>query len=175
MLAGVLSGAALAGCAVAPPYVETVRRAPTPSTEVYAYPAKGQSEDQQKRDRYECYQWASQKTGVEPSALPADHVERSVAVRRPNGEGTAVMAVTGALIGAAVSNPRNAGAGAAIGAVVGAIAGAAAESAQQVDAARVEQLQSQRFDGQQTRLAQQVGDYRRAMSACLEGRGYRVQ
>ena len=35
--------------------------------EVIVYPAKGQSQEQQSRDRYECHQWAVHETGVDPS------------------------------------------------------------------------------------------------------------
>src|SRR5689334_20474553 len=31
------------------------------------YPAKGQSAEQQKKDEYDCHQWAVQKTGVDPT------------------------------------------------------------------------------------------------------------
>lgn len=36
-------------------------------TTVYAYPTHGQSAEQADRDRYECYQWAVQQTGFDPS------------------------------------------------------------------------------------------------------------
>ena len=37
--------------------------------EPVAYPAKGQSSDQQNRDEYECHAQAQQETGVDPVAL----------------------------------------------------------------------------------------------------------
>src|SRR5262249_54723658 len=40
------------------------------SAQPYVYPAKGQSKEQQDRDQYECYQWAKQQTGFDPSAPP---------------------------------------------------------------------------------------------------------
>lgn len=39
--------------------------------DVYAYPAKGQSQAQQDRDRYECHSWTAQQTGFDPSKSPA--------------------------------------------------------------------------------------------------------
>lgn len=30
------------------------------------YPAKGQSQEQMEKDKYECYKWAKQQTGVDP-------------------------------------------------------------------------------------------------------------
>lgn len=37
------------------------------STEVFVYPSEGQTDDQRDRDRYECYVWAVEQTGFDPS------------------------------------------------------------------------------------------------------------
>jgi hypothetical protein len=37
------------------------------STEVYAYPKNGQSEEQQATDRYECHKWAVAQSGFDPT------------------------------------------------------------------------------------------------------------
>jgi hypothetical protein len=42
------------------------------SGDVYAYPANGQSPDQQATDRYECHQYAVQQTGFDPAQPPAN-------------------------------------------------------------------------------------------------------
>jgi len=34
---------------------------------VVIYPAKGQSQDQMENDKYECYSWAKQQTGFDPT------------------------------------------------------------------------------------------------------------
>lgn len=34
---------------------------------IYVYPAKGQSEDQMQRDKFDCSQWATQQTGFDPT------------------------------------------------------------------------------------------------------------
>ena len=36
-------------------------------TDVFIYPAKGQNQAQQDKDRYECHSWAVQQTGFDPS------------------------------------------------------------------------------------------------------------
>lgn len=41
--------------------------APAPNPELYAYPKQGQSDSQQKADRYECHSWATQQTGFDPT------------------------------------------------------------------------------------------------------------
>ncbi|KJK00623.1 hypothetical protein UB43_15365 [Pseudomonas sp. 21] len=45
-----------------------VQAAPTTSYEVIAYPASGQSPEQQSRDRYECHSWAVGQSGFDPAA-----------------------------------------------------------------------------------------------------------
>ena len=62
----------LAGCEAPPPrrpqpYRQQVAPAPEPVTEVIAYPAQGQSEQQLDRDRYECHQWSVKQTGFDPT------------------------------------------------------------------------------------------------------------
>jgi len=39
-----------------------------PSRQLVIYPAQGQSEEQQARDRYECHRWSAQQSGYDPSA-----------------------------------------------------------------------------------------------------------
>ena len=40
---------------------------PSLAQDIYVYPAKGQSQEQQDRDRYECHSWAVKQTGFDPS------------------------------------------------------------------------------------------------------------
>ncbi len=111
--------------AAAPPR----RRRPPPNVTVYAYPQQGQSPQQMDRDRYECSTWATQQTGFNPSAPNVPPHERvQVVSGPPPGTGVAVGAVTGGILGAAVSNPRNAGAGLLLGALLGGAIGAGAEA-----------------------------------------------
>ena len=53
--------------------------------DVYIYPNKGQSAQQQDKDRYECHTWAVQQTGFDPSrpspaASPAAPASLSLAL-----------------------------------------------------------------------------------------------
>ena len=41
------------------------------SQEVFIYPQKGQSAEQQDKDKYECYGWAKDNSGFDPMAAPA--------------------------------------------------------------------------------------------------------
>lgn len=165
----------IAACASSPTRPVAEQPLPPPPTEVYFYPNKGQSAAQQDRDRYDCYLWARKQTGFDPSAPGlAPHQRTRVIPTAPPGHDTAAGAVTGAVIGAVVSPPGKAAGGAAVGAIAGAVVGAASDAARQEQAERVQQ----RYDRQQAqhmaRLEQQAGNYRRAMTACLEGRGYTV-
>jgi Glycine zipper len=170
-----ITGAVFAGgCVTAPPQV--VRDAdvePAPSTQVVFYPAAGQSAEQQDRDRYECYRWSVQQTGFDPAAPQTPPHERVAVVSgAPPAANTVSGAFAGALVGAAVSNPRNAGGGAILGALAGGLLGAAADQANADQAARVQAQINQRAAAPSQ---QRAADYRRAMSACLEGRGYTVK
>lgn len=188
LAAGLL--AMLSGCVVAPrggpygggrpqprPAVQAPAPAPAPmGSTVYFYPERGQPEAQQERDRYACYRWAVRESGSDPGMTPLREV-RAVALppepphRRSDGSGPLVGAVAGAAVGAAVSSPRHAAENAVIGAIFGATLGAVAES--QNDSRRAA---AQRNDGRWTREAPDAGadPFRRAMSACMQGRGYRI-
>src|SRR6478735_7466284 len=37
---------------------------------LYVFPAKGQSNQQQKKDEFECYKWAIEQSGIDPLNLP---------------------------------------------------------------------------------------------------------
>jgi outer membrane lipoprotein SlyB len=170
----------LAGCAsAASPRPTPPARASVPVavTQVYFYPAAGQSAAQQDRDRYECYLWAVKQSGFDPSQPQlAPHQRVEVVPRPAPGHDTAVGAATGAVIGAAVSRPHDALKGAVVGAAAGAIIGAASDTTRQQRAARAQERYNQQRDAQQAaHIEQQAEDYRRAMAACLEGRGYSVR
>jgi len=147
-----------------------------PSTQVYFYPSAGQSPEQQDRDRYECYLWAMQQTGFDPSQPNlAPHQRVTVTPVPPPGHDTATGALTGAAIGAVVSEPGNKAGGAVVGAVAGAAIGAMSDKARQEQAQRMQESYNRADAERNARLEQQASEYRRAMAACLEGRGYSVR
>src|SRR6202035_4358222 len=51
--------------------------------DIYAYPAKGQNQAQQDRDRYECHSWAVKQTGVDPSKSQAAASDARPASNQP--------------------------------------------------------------------------------------------
>ena len=38
--------------------------------ELIIYPAKGQSQEQMEKDKFECYSWAKNQTGFDPMQMP---------------------------------------------------------------------------------------------------------
>lgn len=147
-----------------------------PLTQVYFYPKAGQTAEQQSRDHYDCYNWAVKQTGFDPgqSAIPTEQRVRVVPMPPP-GHDTATLAVAGAVLGALIGGPRHAVGGALIGASGGAIAGAASDSARQEAARQQQEAYAARDQRRGDQLAERAAGFRRAMSACLEGRGYSVR
>lgn len=169
-LGGVLSlGFGLAAC-VAPPPRTVVVPAPPPQ-KVFVYPSNGQSPQQTDRDRYECHVWAVQQTGVDPSRPDASAYERVVVQPAPPpGAATAAGVVGGAILGSLIAGPRNAGAGFVVGAASGAIVGSAADASAQAQAHQTQAQINQAAAAGRAR----ADSYRRALGACLQGRGYTV-
>lgn len=174
--------ALLAGCVETPPprpyhaYREAPPPPPRPNTEVYAYPQQGQTPEQADRDRYDCHEWAVKQSGFDPSAPgvpPHDRV--LVASGPPPGTNTAIGAVAGAILGAVIAGPRDSGFGAVAGGITGAAIGSTGDAANAQ--AQREQIQAARSqDARQAAIMdQKASNYRRAISACLEGRGYSVK
>jgi uncharacterized protein YcfJ len=158
---------ALSACVTPPPRTVTV--ATPPPQRVFVYPAQGQSPEQTERDRYECHIWAVQQTGVDPSR---GNTYQQVVVQpaNPPGSGTAAGAIGGAIIGAIIGGPYNAGAGAIVGGATGAIIGTAADANAQAHAQQTQAQLNQSVSEGRAR----ADSYRRAIGACLQGRGYTV-
>ncbi|MEJ0006833.1 MAG: hypothetical protein WDM77_10840 [Steroidobacteraceae bacterium] len=174
--AAAATAALLSACVVAPAPRELSPPPPAPNVTVYAYPQQGQTPQQADRDRYECSTWATQQSGFNPSAPNVPPHERVQVVGGPApGAGVAVGAVTGGILGAAVSNPRNAGAGLLLGALLGGAIGAGAEASADAQAqSAADSNANARMQAQAAQIERKASDYRRALGACLEGRGYSV-
>lgn len=167
----------LSGCA-APPRTATIRYRtvpPVPVPALYVYPAAGQSAAQLDRDRYGCHLWAVQQSGFDPALPDRSPRQASARVEPPSGASTAAGAATGALLGAVVARSGHAGQGAVIGAVAGGLVGAAADSARQQSADRFNQAEEQRQWRWRATQERSANGYRRAITACLVGRGYTVR
>lgn len=128
----------------------------------FAYPARGQSSEQQARDDGECAAWARQSTGIDPMAAAAASPPAETGPQGERLRGAARGAAGGAVIGAIAGD---AGKGAGIGAVAGTMAGG--RQSRQNQKAAGQQAQSQQ--------AQTLNTYYRAYGACMEGHGYTIK
>jgi hypothetical protein len=145
-------------------------------TQVYFYPKAGQSTGQQSRDHYECYNWAIKKTGFDPGLASSPPEQRiKIVPTPPPGHDTATLAIVGAVLGALIAGPRHAVGGALIGGAGGAMAGAASDVSRQESARQMEEAYNNRDRTLDAQLDAKALDFRRAMGACLEGRGYSVK
>jgi hypothetical protein len=162
--------AALSACAVPPPRHTLVLADPV-EPRLVVYPAHGQDPQQLERDRYECHVWAVQQSNFDPSRPGVPPGERVVVEpANPPGAGTAVGAIAGAILGAVVAGPRDAGVGAVFGGLTGAAVGASSDAAAQQQA----NAQQAGYDRQYARGEAAASNYRRAISACLDARGYTI-
>lgn len=130
--------------------------------EVFVYPSKGQTKEQQEQDEFSCYKWAKEQTGFDPN-----QPMQQAAAPPPQGgavKGAARGAAIGA-IGGAIGG--DAGKGAAIGAGVGAAGGAMRRRQAEQQQAAAQEKAKQAYNAD-------VGGYKRAFSACMTGRGYTV-
>ena len=143
--------------------------------ELYIYPAKGQSDDQMEKDKFECYNWAKKDTGFDPMAVPTTTTAAPSGQKKSGGiaRGALGGAVRGALGGAALGaiigdSSKSAGRGAAAGGLIGGVR----QSSRNRETERQQQEWEQR---ESANYANNRNNYNRAYSACLEGRGYTVK
>src|SRR5262245_8391801 len=148
---------------------------------IYGFPTKGQDASQQSQDEAACYQHAQQQTGTDPFQLQkqsdAQAQQAAAAQQQAQQAGAgagAKGAAKGALAGAAVGEiaSDDAGKGAAIGATAGAVAGrrkkkqAQAQASQQID---------QQHQAAQQATAEQLTNFKKAFSVCMQAKNYMVQ
>ena len=169
------SALVLAACVTPPPRAVAVGAAPAPAAEDLCLSEQRSVAEQTDRDRYECHVWAVQQTGVDPSRPDAPPAERVVVQpATPPGSGTAVGAIGGAILGSILAGPRNAGAGLVLGAATGAVVGSAADANAQAQAQQAQNQINQQTAEQRLPRRARADSYRRALGACLQGRGYTV-
>jgi hypothetical protein len=180
-----LAGVTLGGLASAQTAV------PSASANPFIYPTKGQSAQQEQKDKNECYEWAGQQTGFDPAQeleeqqaaaararQQSQQVQQTAAQQVESTQGQEARgavggAAGGALIGAIAGN---AGKGAAIGSAVGLLAGWHRRRVEEI-AAENQQLQTQQQiasqSAQQLAVSQQkLANYNLAFKTCMQGRGY---
>jgi hypothetical protein len=149
--------------------------------DVFVFPAEGQDSSQQSKDEAACYEWAVGNSGTDPFDLSDQEqanaeqaaAEQEAAEQTGRGAG-ARGAVRGAAAGALIGEIANddASEGAAWGAAAGAIRGRrqgrqANQQAQQQAAQQAEQREQV--------TAEQLENFKKAFSVCLEAKEYMVK
>jgi len=132
--------------------------------DVYIYPGKGQSTEQQERDKFECYNWAKSNTGYDPANPGASATAPASAPKQTGG--VVRGALGGAAIGAIAGDSSKA---ARRGAAAGALFGGMKQSYSN------QKAQQQKQQQQTSQVTAKKNDYNRAYAACLEARGYTVK
>jgi len=134
---------------------------------MYIFPSNNQDAQTQEADEAACFAWAKEQTGYDPlnpptvTAAPVDKSADGTAVKR-----SAMGAAGGAAVGAIAGD---AGKGAAIGSVVGGVRGVRAKNNAQNNQ---EQANQQAAANHSANLE---NDYKKAYSACMEGKGYTIK
>lgn len=133
------------------------------TAEPYVYPAKGQSQEQTSKHKYECASWAKERWRFDPMEQPAPTSppprERGGAARGA-ARGATLGEVGGAIAG-------DAGEGAAIGAATGGLFGHMRRRASRREREEWANRQASEYKAQR-------GNYEKAWPTCLRGRGYTV-
>lgn len=139
--------------------------------DVYTYPNQGQSQEQQEKDQFECFNWAKQESGFDPMAAPTTSApapeEQSTG---PGALGGAALGAGAGAIGGAILG-GSAGKGAAVGAVAGGLFGGLRSNSQK----KKNKQAQDNWENQQANQYQQArNNYNRAYSACMSARGYTI-
>jgi hypothetical protein len=139
--------------------------------DLIVYPAKGQSQDQMEKDKFECYTWAKGQTGFDPMQMP------QATAPPPQQEAQKGGVVRGGLRGGAVGLAAGAiGGDAGKGAAIGAVSGGLIGGMRRRDQTRRQQTAQKKWEQEQANAYMQGrNSYNRAYGACLEGRGYTVK
>ena len=175
-----LAACAGPGVAQTPPPA-TAQKSLSATLNVYVFPNAGQAADQQSKDEGECYTWAVTNSGVDPFNLAKQaeaqkaQAEQASQQAQQAGKGAGAKgavkgAAAGALIGEIASD--DAGEGAAYGAAAGVVAGRRRGKAEQQKAQAEVQQQTQQA---QQATAEQMGNFKKAFSVCLEAKKYMVK
>lgn len=149
--------------------------------DVYVFPAAGQEASQQSKDEKECYDWAVGNTGSDPfeiqkqaeqdMQMAAAEAQAAEQAGRGSGARGAVRgAAAGALIGEIANDDASEGAawGAAAGAIRGRRKGRQAQQEAQTDVAVDAYSQA-------AASAEQIDNFKKAFSVCLESKEYMVK
>lgn len=149
--------------------------------EVYVFPKEGQDSGQQSQDEASCYEWAVGNSGSDPFDLAKQEEanEQLAAAEMDAAEATgkgagARGAVRGAAAGAVIGEVTggDAGESAAIGAAAVAVRGRRQGRQARNEA---EQQAGQKAEAREEATAEDLDNFKKAFSVCLEAKEYLVK
>ena len=123
---------------------------------VYVFPTTGQTPEVQSQDEVTCYNWAVQNVGTDPFDLSKQAQAQTQQTEQAKQQAAQV----------------GQGAGAAGGAAAGMIRGRRRGRAAQREAEAAAEQQGQQA---QAATAEQLANFKKAFSVCLEAKGYMVK
>lgn len=151
------------------------------SLEIYVFPQSGQDASVQSTDEASCYDWAVTNTGSDPfdlqkqAAADAQQSQEAMAAAQSAGKGAGAKgalggAAAGAILGEIVDD--DAGQGAAWGAALGTVRGRRQGKKAQ---AQAEQQIAASAESAAATTADQIENFKKAFSVCLEAKEYLVK
>ncbi len=144
------------------------------ASDLYVYPAKGQSKDQMEKDKFECYKFARDETGFDPMERPEASTPRPAKEKETWGAGQGALG--GALLGAGIGAIAGGGKGAGTGALIGGVGGGAMGHVRRSEQKARDDARERDWEERETsRYVRGRNNYERAYAACLDGRGYTVR
>lgn len=145
--------------------IAIVAMSPANADELMIYPAEGQDQATQDKDKFECYGWAKEQSGFDPMAPPTATEPPPQKGAKKGGVGRGIL--RGAAVGAIIDGGDGALTGAAAGAAIGGMRRGSQNREEEQERENWEQEQAANY-------ANQRNNYNRAYAACLQGRGYTV-
>jgi len=139
------------------------------SVDLFVYPANDQSKQQQEQDDYQCFTFAKEETNFDPvnAREPSEVVADNPGMDGSGARGAFRGVARGALLGEIIDD--DAGKGAAIGGAMGMMR---ARNRSRQDAQRAA---ASKNSENQSSFEHQKNNFKKAMSICLEARGYTVK
>lgn len=149
--------------------------------EVYVFPTEGQAADQQSKDEAQCYSFAESNTGTDPFQLQKsndatqEQAEQQVAQTEAATQGAGARgAVRGAAAGALIGEVSGGDAGDS--ALMGAAAvGIASRRRARSANHQAEQQAAQTSQASEQATEEQIDNFKKAFSVCLEANDYMVK
>jgi len=144
--------------------------------DLVVYPAKGQSNEQTEKDKFECYGWAKGQSGFDPMKMPTASSPAPTKGDKSVAGGVVGGGVLGGLGGAAIGAIAGGKSGAKKGVAIGGLSGGALGGMHSHSQNQQADQKREQWERDQTaQYLQQRNTYNRNYAACMEGRGYSVK